>query len=171
MSPRQRFYLIGQNCIGAAVANAAINWGLGWALTRHLAQLPSWGIPGVIADIIGTAFGVTFGTSFVMALQVRWDLSRGHIAPIPLSGSLAAFVGRFPVGSLRRGFGLGVLSVPLFAFPVVACLMVFGVPALDRLPFLELKSIFSAIEGAIVTPFIVLATLSELSAQRAQAGP
>jgi hypothetical protein len=49
--------------------------------------------------------------------------------------------------------------------------MVFGVPALDRLPFLELKSIFSAIEGAIVTPFIVLATLSELSAQRAQAGP
>jgi hypothetical protein len=168
MSPRQRFYLVGQNCIGAAFANAAINWGLGWALTRGVAQLPMWGMKSVAGDLIGTAFGVTFGTSLVMALQVRWDLARGRIAPIALPASLATFVARFPDGALKRGAGLGALSVPLFALPVVAGLVAFGVTALYRQPFLALKAGFSAVEGAIVTPFIVLATLSEVSAQRSR---
>jgi hypothetical protein len=171
VSPKQRFYLVGQNCIGAALANAAINWTLGWALTRNVAQLPMWGLTSVAGDLTGTAFGVTFGTSLFMAFQVRWDLARGKIAPIALSGSLETLIRRLPDRTLRRGLRLGALSVPVFALPVVACLVAFGVQALHRLPFLALKSCFSAIEGAVVTPFIVLATLSEVAAQGSQKDP
>jgi hypothetical protein len=171
MSPRQRFYLLGQNCVGAAIANAAINWGLGWALTRSFAALPMWGRVSIAGDLAGTAFGVTFGTSLVVALQVRWDLARGSIGPIPLSRSLAAFVARLPRGPLRRGMRLGALSVPLFALPVALGLVALGVTGMPRLAFLALKSGFSAIEGAIVTPFIVLATLAEALAKAHAARP
>jgi hypothetical protein len=170
MSPRQRFYLFGQNCIGAAFANAAINWALGWALTRRLEALPLWGLVSVAGDLTGTAFGVTFGTSLVVALQVRWDLARGKIAPIPLFGSLAAFVGRLPDGAMRRGLRLGALSMPVFALPVILGLVALGVTAMPRLAFLALKAGFSGVEGAIVTPFIVLATLAEVSAPAPAAG-
>jgi len=171
VSPRQRFYLFGQNGIGAALVNAAINWALGWAMTRHLARLPMWGMTSVGTDLLGTAFGVTFGTCLVMALQVRRDLTHGRISPVALSGPLEALVGRFPQGVLRRGLGLGALSVPVFALPVVAALAASGVHAMDRVPFLVLKSSFSAVEGAIVTPLIVLAALSGVSVRVPQTAP
>ena len=66
---------------------------------------------------------------------------------------------------------LGALSVPLFALPVALGLVALGVTGMPRLAFLALKSGFSAIEGAIVTPFIVLATLAEALAKAHAARP
>jgi hypothetical protein len=169
VSPQQRFYLVWQSCIGAAVANAVINGALGWAITRHMAQLPMWRIPGVAGDLAGTAFGVTFGTCVCMAVQVPWDLGRGKIAPllVPLPGSIAALLARFPRGLIQRGIGLGALSVPLFALPVIAVLVACGAGAMDREPYVALKAALSAVEGAIVTPLIVLAALEDVARKRA----
>jgi hypothetical protein len=161
MSPRQRFYLFGQNGIGAAVANAVINWGVGWAMTHRGAVLPLWGMFGIAGDLAGTAFGVTFGTCVFMAVQVRREVDRGRIEPIRMSASTGALIARFPAGVLRRGVGLGALSVPLFALPVLVALIACDVHAMARIPFLVLKSGFSAFEGGLVTPLIVLAALHD----------
>lgn len=124
-----------------------------------------WRIPGVAGDLAGTAFGVTFGTCLCMALQVPWDVRRGRITPVMVSTSVASLLGRFPRGALRRGLVLGAISVPLFALPVVALLAAADVSGMARASFIATKVALSAIEGAIVTPLIVLAVLGDLTAQ------
>ena len=61
---------------------------------------------------------------------------------------------------------LGGLSVPVFALPIVAALTVLGGGAMDRTPYIVLKAVMSAVEGAIVTPFIVLAVLADVARRR-----
>jgi hypothetical protein len=162
VSPRERVYLFGQSCVGAAIANAAINYGLGLAATRGFATFPLWRVPGVAADLVGTAFGVTFGTCVFMAIQIPWDLRRGKIAPIAsLPTQLSAVVARFPRGTLRRGFSLGLLSVPVFALPVVVALALVGAPGMESARFVGLKASFAALEGAVVTPLLVLAAIAD----------
>ncbi len=169
MSPQQRFYLVWQSCVGAAVVNAALNGAIGWAITRGMARLPMWRIPGVAGDLAGTAFGVTFGTCVCMAVQVPWDLGRGKIAPapVPVPAAITALLARFPRGLLSRGIGLGALSVPIFALPVIAVLVACGAGPMAREPYVALKAALSAVEGAIVTPLIVLAALEDAARKSA----
>jgi hypothetical protein len=162
VTPLERYYLIWHNCVGAAIANAILNGGLGWWATRHLPQLPLWHFPGVAADLAGTAFGVSFGTCMGMRLRVRKDFKAGKIAHVALSPRIAAMVARFPNGVVKRGLGLGGLSIPAFAFPVILALVVGGVGSFDRWQYIELKAGFAAVVGALVTPFIVLAVLSDI---------
>ncbi len=163
MSPRQRFYLIGQSCVGAAIANAVINGAIGWGITRGGPLFPMWRLPGVAVDLVATAFGVTFGTCVCMAIQVPWDLGRGKITPVSVSPGLAAVLARFPRGVLYRALGLGALSVAVFALPVVAALAALGWGAMEREPYIVLKAALSAFQGAIVTPFLVLAALGDVA--------
>jgi hypothetical protein len=162
VTPRDLRYLLLQCCLGSAIVNAVINGGLGWATTRSLPSLLLWRVPGVAADIVGTAFGVTFGTCLGMAFQIRRDLKSGKIGPVRVGPGVAVLLARFPYGTLRRSVGLGVLSVPLFALPMVLALVVLGVGALERTPFIVLKACFAALEAALVTPFIALAALGDV---------
>jgi hypothetical protein len=165
MLARDRRYLIVTCCIGSAIVNAIINGGLGWGLTHTFPSLPVWRIPGVAADIAGTAFGVTFGTCLGMALQIRRDMRRGKVGPVEasaLSPGLAALVASFPAGILKRSIGLGIVSI-VFAVPVVVALLVLGIGSLDRVPFVALKSSFAALQAAMVTPLLALAALGDVS--------
>jgi len=164
--PDNRRYIVTQSVIGAAIVNAAINVAFGWALTRGLAGLPVWRVPGVAADLVGTAFGVTFGTCIAMSIQIPRDFAKGKIAPFALPAGVASLVARFPAGTLKRGLGLGAISIPLFVPPVVAALALCGVGVVERAAFLWLKGGFSAVQGAVVTPLIVLGALSDLGARR-----
>ena len=161
MSTRHRFYLIGQSCIGAGIANAVINGLLGWGALRGLATFPMWRVPGVAADLAGTAFGVTFGTCVVMAIQVPWDVRRGKIGPVALSPRVASLIARFPRKTFRRALGLGLLSMPVFAFPVIVALALLGASLMESGRYVVLKASFAAVEGAIITPFIVLAAVAD----------
>jgi hypothetical protein len=161
LTPAHRRYLILESCLGAAVVNAALNAGLGWLATRGMTTFPVWRLPGVAADLAGTAFGVTFGTYIVMGFQVRREMARGRLSRLDLAPRVSAFLQRMPENRLRRAARLGLLSVPLFAAPVVAVLALAGVAVLGRSPFVVLKAGFSALEGAIVTPLIVLMLLAE----------
>jgi hypothetical protein len=160
---RDRLYLFGNCCVGAAIANVVINGFLGWASFHGLRgpSLPFWGIPGVAPDLAGTAFGVTFGTCLGMGWQVRRDLRRGKIGHFEISRAVAAFVARFPRGTLRRSVGLGLVAIPLFAFPVVAVLVLLGTTSMGRVPYVALKAGLAAVEAALVTPFLVVAALAD----------
>lgn len=160
MPPSHRFYLLGQSCIGAAIANAIINAGLGWAGVRGLATFPVWHVPGVAADLAGTAFGVTFGTCVVMAFTVPRDVGRGKIAPFELPPRVASFVAKFPRKTFSRALGLGLFSIA-FAIPVIAALAGLGLGLMRSSDYVVLKAAFAAAEGAIVTPFIVVGVLAD----------
>jgi hypothetical protein len=160
VSPEQRRYLFVQSAIGAGIVNAVLNGAIGWGATHGLAQFPVWSVPGVAADILATAFGVSFGTCFGALLQVRLDTARGKITPpTELPPFLSLIVSRAPKKLFRRAVALGLVSVPLFAPPVLVALAASGAVAMDRGAFVALKAAFSAVEGVIVTPVIVLAAL------------
>jgi hypothetical protein len=170
MLPRDRRYLLGTCCIGSAIVNAIINGGLGWGLTLVYPILRLWHIPGIVGDIAGQAFGVTFGTGLGMAFQIRRALRLGKVGPVEasmLSPGVAALIARFPLGTFRRSAGLGALSVLIFALPVIVGLTVLGIGSLERVPFVMLKGGFAALQAAMVTPLLAVAALDDVSRKAA----
>jgi hypothetical protein len=165
VSPSHRFYLIGQSFIGAAIANAVINAGLGWAAVRGVPTFPVWRVPGVAADLAGTAFGVTFGTCLVMAFTVPRDVGHGKIAPFELPPGVASLVAMFPRKTFSRAMGLGFLSIA-FALPVIATLAGLGLDLMQSKDYVVLKAAFAAVQGALVTPLIVIRVLADLPQSR-----
>jgi hypothetical protein len=160
LSPEQRKYLFVQTAIGAGIVNALINAAFGWAATRGLTEFPAWKTPGVAGDLLVTAFGISFGTCFVAPLQARHDISRGKITPpSALPPLLAAMTGRFPSRLFPRALALGVASMIVFAPPALALLAASGAASLERGSFIAAKAGFAALQGAAVTPLIVLAAL------------
>jgi hypothetical protein len=170
MTPEQRRYLFVECVIGAAVVNALINGGLGWVATRGYPTFPVWKLPGVAADLLGTAYGVSFGTCIGAALQVKIDRARGRITtPSTVPERLAPIISAMPRNLLARAIAVGIASVAVLGPLVALGLYFYGAPAFGRQPFLVLKSAFSAVEGAVVTPVIVLAALLDSTAPAAVA--
>jgi len=162
VSPEQRQYLFVQSAIGSAVVNALINGAIGWAATRSLVEFPAWKTPGVAGDLVATAFGVAFGTCLGSALQARLDVRRGKISPpTSLSPALARLMSLMPARLVVRALVVGIASVVLFAPAALVALAASGAQALAPGTFVSVKALFSAIEGAAVTPFLVLAALQD----------
>ena len=162
MSLRDRIYLFGPGCLGPAVVNALINGALGWAGTRKLAALPVWTLPGVAADLTGTAFGVAFGTYLGLALQVKRDARAGKVGPMTSPAVVAALFGRLPHSTFARSVSLGLAAVPVFAVPVIAALVASGCAEVLTRSFIVLKATFAALEAATLAPLIVLGALGEM---------
>lgn len=170
MTPEQRRYLFVECVIGAAVVNLLINGGLGWLATRAYPTFPVWKLPGVAADLLGTAYGVSFGTCIGAALQVKIDRARGRITtPDTVPQRLAPIIAAMPRNLLARAIAVGVASVAVLGPFIAVGLYFYGATEFGRQPFLAVKSVFSAVEGAVVTPVIVLAALMDPVPQRASA--
>jgi hypothetical protein len=169
MTEEQRRYLFVQSVIGSAIVNAILNGAIGWGITIGLTEFPVWRTPGAAGDFVATAFGVAFGTSLGSLIQIRIDLARGKISPPVLSGTLATWIARFPRGALPRAFAFGAIGAVLFGIPALAALVAAGSTALPRVPFVGMKAGFSAIEGGLMTPFILLATLGNVPGSNRQA--
>ncbi len=163
LTPLERRYFIGRCCVGAAIVNAIVNGGLGWLATRGVGSVALWHIPGVLWDLWGTAFGVTFGTCIGTAYQVPRDLSRGLIEPVTMSPGVAALVARFPDRVFKRSLGLGSLSCLVFALPLILLLVGMRFGALDRMAYIEVRAGLAAFVAAIVTPFLALRVLGDAS--------
>jgi hypothetical protein len=163
MTPRERLYVIGQNGVGAALVNALLNGFLGWLVVRELQSFPMWHVPGVAGDLVGTAFGVSFGTGVGAAFAVRKDFEKKKIGLPQLSPGLANLIARFPHGTWKRSIWLGCVSVPIFGVPVLLLLMASGTAALSPGDFILIKATLAAVQAALVTPLIVLGVLSDLA--------
>ena len=160
MTPAQRRYLFVECSIGAAIINALLNGGLGWVATLGLTEFPVWKVPGVAGDFLATAYGVSFGTCIGAAIQARIDIGRGRITPpTSLPPRLAPVVAALPRRLLARAIALGVASTVALGPFILLGLFLSGQAALARGTFIAVKAAFSAVEGAVVTPVIVLAAL------------
>ena len=169
ISQAQRRYFVLQCCIGAAVLNLLLNAAAGWVVTLKVLEFPVWKFPGVMADLAGTAFGITFGTAAVAPFATRRDLVRGKITAPTVAPHIDASFERLPQSTLRRAAWFGVLSVALFVTPIAVALVALGADALGRTAFIVLKAVFSGLQAAIVTPFIVFAVLLDEARRRRQA--
>ena len=167
LSVEQRRYVVVQGSVGGAIVNLLLNGAIGWAITIGLTTFPVWKLIGVAGDLVGTAFGVAFGTCLAAKFSVRWDVARGKLAALalePLSGAASTpWLSLLPDSVLVRSVVLGVLSVALFALPALAVLWLSGEREMDRVAFIALKAGFSAVEAALVTPLIVIGAMLDVS--------
>lgn len=161
MTPEQQRYIYVQSALGAAVVNFLLNGAIGWASTIGLREFPMCRVPGVLVDLVATAFGVAFGTCFGVLLQVRGDLKRGKIAVPNVTPEMEARLSRLPKVLWIRAILVGLLAAAVFAPPMCGILALSGAPALPRAAFILVKGVFAAIEAALITPFLVLAALRD----------
>jgi hypothetical protein len=159
LTPDQRRYLLLQSGLGAAVVNAILNGFIGWAILAGQTEFRVWTLPGAAADLVATAFGVAFGTVLAAALGVPRDVKRGKITMPRLSPGFLELLGRLPPGVFKRSVWLGVVSVLVFAPPVLLLCALAGVHVFERGAFVAVKAGFAAAEAALITPIIVLAAL------------
>jgi hypothetical protein len=160
MTPEQRRYLFVECVIGAAIINAIINGGLGWLATRGMTTFAVWKIPGVAADLLATAYGVSFGTCIGAAVQVRVDTARGKITvPDTVPQGLATILATLPKRLLPRAIAMGIVSAIVLSPFILVGLFVAGNAALPIWPYITVKALMATVEGAAVTPVIVLAAL------------
>jgi hypothetical protein len=126
-------------------------------------KFPVWAVPGVVVDMIATAFGVAFGTCLAMIIQVNRDYARGKIGAYLPPASVARVLAYLPDGKLKQSIGLGAVSVLLFVPPIVLALILCEYSALDRATFTLLKAGLSAVEAMLVAPLAALKALQSLS--------
>jgi hypothetical protein len=147
----------GLTAFAAGVINVIINAPLGWFMVRDGVRLGVWTLPGVGPDLVGTAFGVAFGTALVVPWQIRKQLERGQLLPPPLAERWRRMFASWPRSTMLRAFNLGVWGVLLFAPLPLLALYALDVTSLDRVAVTLLKGGFAFIEGALVTPVIAAA--------------
>lgn len=162
LSAKQFRYFVAQSVLGAALVNAVINGAFGWGLVRERTELPLWafGAPCVIGDFIVMAFSISFGTCFMGTRQARKDLAAGKVDIPTLPATWLTLGDRLPVATFPRSVVLGLLSVPLFVPVVILALVGMGVGSMSPGGFIAVKTIFGAVQGALVTPLIVLVSLT-----------
>jgi hypothetical protein len=161
MNAAQLRYYILQNGVGAAIVNALLNGGLGWLMVLKQPELAVWGLPSVASDLVATAFGVAFGTALMVSITTRFDFKRGKASAPPLSAALTAWFARAPARHFPAALWLGALGLLVFAPPALVLLRAFPEPVMPGNTFIAAKALFSAFEGALVTPLVALAAVTQ----------
>jgi hypothetical protein len=168
MSPEQRRYLIGVCCLAPALVNALLNGLLGWIITLSTPRFLLWTVPGAAFDLVATAFGVALGTCLGLIIQVKKDYRLGKISLPPVPAWVAVRIARWPdhrLKGLTQSVWLGVLSVLVFAVPLLLALLVAQVTALERWSFIATKTALSAVEPMTIGPLVALKALSIFSSE------
>ena len=147
----------GATAFGAGVINTLINAPIGWAMVPEGGRLSVWTIPGVVPDLIITAYAIAFGTALIVTPQTRKQVASGKLLPPMLSDGMRAHFAAWPHSGFIRGIRLGMLSVGLFCPLPLLALYGLGVQEVDRMTETLLKGGFSFIAGAAITPFIAAA--------------
>lgn len=151
----------GLTALVSGIINVVINAPLGWFMVREGVWLGIWTLPGVAADLMGTCFGIGFGTGLVVTPQIRKQVADGKLLPPLLAERWRAWFAGWPASRLVRSINLGVLSVLIFAPLPLLALYLLDVQPLDRLGFTMLKGSLAFVVGALVTPVIAAAATVE----------
>jgi hypothetical protein len=155
---QRRFLWLGQSLV-PFVINVVLNGAIGWAMFRGVETIPFWGESSIGADTLGTSFFLPAITCLIVTPLVRGQVRKGK-APV-LTGALAGWLRPFqrPLG--WRAVALGLACVPLGGGLAIALLTALGVGALDFVPFLGWKALYSGVLAAAVAAVIALLALAD----------
>jgi hypothetical protein len=152
----------------AAIVNAALNALIAWGSAANEDEIPLWAAPLVegpstITDTVGTFFILPLLTTLVITTLIWHELREGRLAPLPRrsAGPLA----RLPPTRLRRGVYFGAICTAVLAPPAVLVLVLLDFGDISVGDFVLYKAIFGVVLGAIVTPPIALAAMTDAARQ------
>jgi hypothetical protein len=159
-----RRWLFLNTIVIAAVVNAALNALIAWGSAANEDEIPLWAVPlvegpSLITDTVGTLFILPFLTTLIVTTVVWHELREGRIAP--LSKRTSGLLARIPKTRARRGAYFGAVTTLVLAPPGVLILVLRDPGDVSVGDFVLFKAIFGVVLGAIVTPPIALAAMTD----------
>jgi hypothetical protein len=166
LTSEHRRWLLLNALVITAFVNAALNGLIAWGSAAkedsiHLWAAPLVGGPSTITDTVGTFFILPLVTTLLITTVIWHELKTGGLAPLRRSAEGGWLIGRLPKTRLRRGIYFGALCVVLLAPVAVVLLVAIDFGDISVGSFVLYKVIFGVALGAIVTPVIAIAALSD----------
>jgi len=164
-------FLINQ-MIAGGIINAVLN---GPPVLLVLTETTRWhlwkGFPSIALDTCGMAFGVSWGTGWILTTALRKQVAQGKITlPRGLPDKIKADFGKWPHSAFHRGINLSGLAVFLGALPTIALLAALGVSEWGPSTIVTYKTLFGLVMGAIFTPLTAIGVMVE-EERRVQTAP
>jgi len=153
---------ITQQAVGGAIINAVLNGPIGLLLLQADTKWPLWGLPSVSVDTCAMAFGIAWGTGWILTPQLRKQIASGKVVVPRLPQQLREDFHKWPLSGMQRGLNLGGFALLLFALPAVLGMMLFGVESWGREPITVFKTVFGFVVGSVFTPVTALAVAAEV---------
>jgi hypothetical protein len=159
-----RRWLFWNTIVIAAVANGALNALIAWVSAVNEDEIPLLAVPivegpSLITDTVGTFFILPFLTTLAITTAVWHELREGRIGR--LSKRTAGLLARLPETRVRRGAYFGLITMLVLSPPAVLILALRDPGDVSVGDFVLFKAIFGVILGAIVTPPIALAAMTD----------
>jgi hypothetical protein len=176
LAAEHRRWLLVNAVVIAALINAALNALIAWGSAASEDEVPLWaaplvGGPSTITDTVGTLFILPFLTTLAITTVAWHEMREGKLAPLVVDRSADRLLAQLPARRARRGAYFGVLCTVLLAPVAVVLLIAFDFGDISVGDFVLYKAIFGVVLGALVTPPIAIAALTDANvAEVARAG-
>jgi hypothetical protein len=159
-----RRWLLLNTIVIAAIVNAALSALIAWVSAANEDEIPLWAVPlvegpSLITDTVGTFFILPFLTTLIVTTVVWHELREGRLAP--LSRRSAGLLSRLPRTRVRRGAYFGAICMLVFGPPAALVLALQDPGDVSVGDFVLYKAVFGVVLGAIVTPPIALAAMTD----------
>jgi hypothetical protein len=159
-----RRWLLLNAIVIAAVVNGVLSALIAWGSAANEDEIPLWAVPfaegpSLAIDTIGTFFILPFLTTLIITTVVWHELREGRIAP--LSRRTSGVLANLPRTRVRRGVYFGAITTLVLAPPAVLVLVLRDPGDVSVGDFVLFKAIFGVVLGALVTPPIALAAMTD----------
>jgi hypothetical protein len=159
-----RRWLFLNTIVIAALVNAALSALIAWISAVNEDEIPLMAAPliegpSLITDTVGTFFILPFLTTLVITTVVWHELREGRIAP--LSKRTSGILAKLPQTRVRRGAYFGLITMLVLSAPAVIALVIRDPGDVSVGDFVLFKAIFGVVLGALVTPPIALAAMTD----------
>ena len=159
-----RRWMFWNTVVISAVANAVLNALIAWGSAANEDEIPLLAAPlvegpSLITDTIGTFFILPFLTTLAVTTAVWHELRERRLAP--LSKRTSGLLARLPATRVRRGAYFGLITMLVLSPPAVLALVIRDPGDVSVSDFVIFKAIFGVVLGALVTPPIALAAMTD----------
>jgi hypothetical protein len=163
VSEHRRWILLNAIVI-AAVVNAVLSALIAWGSAANEDEIPVWaaplvGGPSLIVDTVGTFFILPFLTTLIITTVVWHELRERRLAPLKRRED--GLFRRMPRTRLRRGAYFGLICMLVLGPPAALIIALRDPGDVSVGDFVLYKAILGVILGAIVTPPIALAAMTD----------
>ena len=140
--------------------NFVLNGMIAWLLHGGAPFVPA---PTLIVDTLLTSFLLPFLTCLIV-VPIMWQLVRqGDLAAAVWSRADFWWLRRLPDGKWARAAAVGLVTAVLGTTVIAGLLLLLGVEGMAGSSFIWFKAGYAAVLAALVTPFLALAALGDVS--------
>jgi hypothetical protein len=143
------------------IINFLVNGLIAWIIYGRTPTIP---VTTLIVDTLLTCFLIPFLTCLVV-VSVVWQLVRqGDLSAVSWSRDDFWWLRWLPDGKWARALAIGLAIAVLGTLIITGLLLLLGIESIVGSIFVWFKAAYTAVLAALITPFLALASLGDVSA-------